>query len=260
MTTPSRQADKEAQQEKEILKIGEDIQRVFNYRARKMDAPGGYKIHHFSWAGTAVYERSSTPPEQSLWFILALPKVCAPSSTDELRVNLLLQRAMKYIDPVFAQVPAGTGLPRDRALLGYAKGKMEKYYSQHGWWQTDNEESGRKEFADKGEPEVYWDNRLKVGSGMVSFQEIPSYGDWESQRQVVRPMNQPPTKERVLPEVYTLVKPCKPSCLRQSMTMAELEGEHHTPQHPCLLQKHINQQEAADAIPNVGTSLPLRVN
>ncbi|KAJ6184439.1 hypothetical protein N7519_005740 [Penicillium mononematosum] len=52
--------------------------------------------------GWLCYNRSTTPPAVSLAFMQASPKV--PKGRDQLRVNSILNRAIRYIDPVIVRL------------------------------------------------------------------------------------------------------------------------------------------------------------
>ncbi|KAL2862336.1 uncharacterized protein BJX67DRAFT_298286 [Aspergillus lucknowensis] len=200
--------------------------REFAHRDRMLDAPGGNQIHHFNWEGCPVYERSSTPPEISLWYMTTQPKVYKPSCSSELRVETALRRSRTWIDPVLVHIKEGVDLPgHAETLIRFAKDKTYVFYSKHGRWQTEPQE--RMCFRDEGALETYFDKTVKVGNGFINGTPIRSREEWNTLKNQLQDFEFLRSRKRVLDERTEWIqnKRRKPSPLRHSTTIADTDAD-----------------------------------
>lgn len=93
-------------------------------------------IHHINWIGCGVLHKIATPPSVSLTVLMIGAK--GFSRETELRQALLLQEAMKFVDPIIYFGPAEPlislkGSALEKAVIGLCR----KYYSCFGLAKSD---------------------------------------------------------------------------------------------------------------------------
>ncbi|KAJ5782874.1 hypothetical protein N7457_004648 [Penicillium paradoxum] len=96
-------------------------------------------IHHWNWLGNPVYERTATPPTDSLAFMQAAPKV--PTGSDEMRINAIMNSAVELIDPVAMQIESGEEELLEMhgsELIRVCEGRVSNLYSLNGSWIYDD--------------------------------------------------------------------------------------------------------------------------
>ncbi|PTU25391.1 hypothetical protein P175DRAFT_0554630 [Aspergillus ochraceoroseus IBT 24754] len=155
----------------------------FHSRQQIVDGVDGEKVHHFNWFGKPVYRNSSTPPEVSLWFILAKPK--APQGRDKLRVKSVLKRARVWVDPVLVSLERGArDLHRGSAydLIRFAEKRTFKFYTPHGTWQLDRDALQGGALLDQGTAKIYHDDKWGAGGGFMRSRNIRPASDWYRER------------------------------------------------------------------------------
>ncbi|KAJ6184438.1 hypothetical protein N7519_005739 [Penicillium mononematosum] len=126
---------------------------INEYEYRSIVGSQDESIHHWNWFGCPVYNRSSTPPAVSLAVVQATPKV--PKGRDELRVSSMMNRAIRYIDPVIVRLDS-----ENEAILQVHGSEMVEacgqitytHYSLHGNWMTDDFSMRRRIVPDVGTP------------------------------------------------------------------------------------------------------------
>lgn len=92
------------------------------YRKREEFDEIDPKIHHWNWLGYPVYERTLTPPADSLAFLQTTPK--APMRTKRYRIRAIMNNAMELIDPVVVKLEKATKgfcLCTDQSLYKHAR-------------------------------------------------------------------------------------------------------------------------------------------
>lgn len=136
-------------------------------------------IHHFNWMGMRTYTHSSTSPCDSLAKILAKPK--NPQGSATWRILSLLNRAGDYIDPVVVLLDDTENALfnlRGSELVRASTGRVFKYYSPHGTWLEDPEDSGEATSTDFGNVQTYGATDLAIGNGFVESSAIRSVSQW----------------------------------------------------------------------------------
>ncbi|KAJ5098318.1 hypothetical protein N7532_005319 [Penicillium argentinense] len=154
-------------------------------------------IHHFNFFGMGIYTHSLTLPEESLAILMAQPKV--PKATSNLRVQSIMNRADRYVDPVILHLdgPNRDDLIRlltseeGSSLEQAMKGHVFKYYTSHGTWSLEfsNSPADRQARAnlancltegihiDDGSLHNYIAN-LGIGNGFYSSSHLMSWKQW----------------------------------------------------------------------------------
>lgn len=155
----------------------------FNWRNDTME--GEPQVHHFNWLGQGIFKRSRTLPEESLAVILSDPK--APQVTGDLRVESLLRNAYAYVDPLIVcldeEVQQSLWNLRGSELQRAVSGNCFKYYTPHGRWRYDPEESMEQNSLDAGGINNYLNPNVVIGNGFVSNGLFPSRLDYKNRLQ-----------------------------------------------------------------------------
>lgn len=108
-------------------------------------------IHHWNWLGNPVYERTATPPAESLAFMQAVPK--APMGRDRHRVESIMNRAMELIDPVLVKIDGGNKRLLEMhgsELIRACDGRVSNLYPLHGQWMHHPDGNEHNVFPDLG--------------------------------------------------------------------------------------------------------------
>ncbi|CAG8060847.1 unnamed protein product [Penicillium nalgiovense] len=140
-------------------------------------------IHHFNWMGLRVYTHSSTSPSESLAIIFAKPKSLQGSAM--WRVHSVLNRAIRYIDPVLVlldDTDESLFELRGSELVRASTGCVFKFYSPHGSWLEDPNDSSEETTTDFGNARAYEATDLAIGNGFVESSAIPSASHWVESR------------------------------------------------------------------------------
>lgn len=195
----------------------EDVNQEFAFRQGWMEV-AGESIHHFNWLGSPRYEYSSTPPAISLLFLFAAPKI--PEPGDEWRLDAIMRRAMRHVDPVVLHPENGREdfRPRGSELVRWATGRVFKFYSPHGNWQTDRDDIADGTIMDTGNVDMYIGSTLKFGNGYVRDHTIRSRAQWGVEHQRLYEEKFPAPSQTRSPKT-----PYKPSRLRQCVFPDDLE-------------------------------------
>ncbi|KAJ5094798.1 hypothetical protein N7456_010659 [Penicillium angulare] len=139
-------------------------------------------IHHFNWLGAGIFQRSATLPEESLAVIVADIKV--PRAFDDYRVQAILSRAYRYVDPVIVclddEVDSSILQLRGSELQRAAKDHCFKHYTSHGQWIFDNNEPSHQNTLDIGDIDTYLNPRLIIGNGFIKEGPLRSRADFHS--------------------------------------------------------------------------------
>jgi hypothetical protein len=146
------------------------------YEYRAIVGSHDENIHHWNWFGCPVYTRSTTPPPVSLAFIQAEPK--APKGNDELRVNSILNRAIRYIDPVIIVLDReneGILQTHGTAMVEACHDNTYTHYSLYGNWMTDDFSMRRMIIPDAGTP---GNGQFTIGNGLFGIGPLISRHDW----------------------------------------------------------------------------------
>ncbi|CAG8904121.1 unnamed protein product [Penicillium egyptiacum] len=141
------------------------------------------EIHHFNWMGIRAYTHSSTSPSDSLAIILAKPK--NPQGSAIWRIQSLLSRAHHYIDPVLVLMDGtdnGLFELRGSELVRASTGRVFKFYSPHGTWLEDPNDSSEETTTDFGNVRTYDTSHLAFGNGFVESSPISSVAKWLESR------------------------------------------------------------------------------
>ncbi|KAJ6184440.1 hypothetical protein N7519_005741 [Penicillium mononematosum] len=153
------------------------------------------EIHHFNWMGLRVYAHSSTSPSESLAIIFAKPKSLQGSAM--WRVHSVLNRAVRYIDPVLVLLDdADESLLelRGSELVRASTGRVFKFYSPHGSWLEDSNDPSEETTTDFGNVRTYEAADLVIGNGFVESAPIPSVFQWAPQPITIKKPKKPPRK------------------------------------------------------------------
>jgi hypothetical protein len=145
------------------------------------------EIHHFNWMGLRVYTHSSTSPSESLAIIFAKPKILQGSAM--WRVHSVLNRATRYIDPVLVlldDTDESLLELRGSELVRASTGCVFKFYSPHGSWLEDANDSSEETTTDFGNVRAYEATDLAIGNGFVESAAIPSVSQWVESRDKAR--------------------------------------------------------------------------
>ncbi|ODM17882.1 hypothetical protein SI65_06670 [Aspergillus cristatus] len=195
----------------------EDVNQEFAFRQGWMEV-AGESIHHFNWLGSPRYEYSSTPAAISLLFLFTAPKI--PEPGDEWRLNAIMRRAMRHVDPVVLYPENGREDFRLRGfeLVRWATGRVFKFYSPHGNWQTDPDDIADGTHMDSGDVNMYMGSTLQFGNGYVRDYTIRSRAQWGDEQQRLYAEKFPAPSQTRSPKT-----PYKPSRLRQCTFPDELE-------------------------------------
>ncbi|PYH42815.1 uncharacterized protein BP01DRAFT_124401 [Aspergillus saccharolyticus JOP 1030-1] len=166
--------------------IRDEIDCEFHARRVYVGAMGKFEpVHHFNWLGDPVSHRSDTSPAVSLFVQLTDPKVPKPGG--ELRLQTLMKNAMAYIDPVILLFEDRvTRLPRSMTdLIEWASTRTFKFYSPHGHWIDEPEETDDFPIEDPGNAHDYMADDFAIGSGFVQASRLPSSNEWlEAQQEL----------------------------------------------------------------------------
>ncbi|KAJ5266050.1 hypothetical protein N7524_007068 [Penicillium chrysogenum] len=141
------------------------------------------EIHHFNWMGLRVYTHSSTSPSESLAIIFAKPKSLQGSAM--WRVHSVLNRAVCFIDPVLVvldDTDESLLELRGSELVRASTGCVFKFYSPHGSWLEDPNDSSEGTTTDFGNARTYEAADLVIGNGFVESAAIPSVCQWAEAR------------------------------------------------------------------------------
>ncbi|KAJ5817860.1 hypothetical protein N7447_007868 [Penicillium robsamsonii] len=141
------------------------------------------EIHHFNWMGVQTYNHCATSPSDSLAIILANPK--NPQGSAILRIQLLLSRAVQYIDPVLVlldDTDDSLFALRGSELVRASTGRVFKFYSPHGRWLEDPNDTSEVTTTDFGSVQTYDASDLAIGNGFVESSVIRSVSQWKEAR------------------------------------------------------------------------------
>ncbi|GAD94090.1 predicted protein [Paecilomyces variotii No. 5] len=148
--------------------LRENVQAEFGYRDQTAAwaSMAGCDIHHFNWFGEAVFEYCDTPPAVSLWYIMSEPKVSP--LYDEMRVQSILCRALKCIDPVVYYGRDWRDLRRrGQDFIRAVTGSVFKCYTLHGTWRSDERHFGEGTRMDEGAMESYGADEYVTANGFT---------------------------------------------------------------------------------------------
>ncbi|KAL1987072.1 hypothetical protein VTN96DRAFT_4946 [Rasamsonia emersonii] len=141
-------------------------------------------IHHFNWHGHAVREYSGTPAAHSLLYILSRPKTPAPR--DENRIQSILNRATKFVDPVIYEGDFAELQRSGQDLVNAVTGQVYKFYSPHGCWHNDRRDREEGTIQDNGVMNIYKCPEWLVANGFYDHPLVPTreqmHSNWENLR------------------------------------------------------------------------------
>lgn len=163
--------------------IQDDIDAEFRHREEMVawTSTTDWQIHHFNWYGQAVYEYSDTPPAVSLWYIASQPKVPLPS--DEMRVQSILSRATRFIDPVVYFGHDWRDLQRrGQELIRAVTGDVFKCYTLHGTWKNDERHFDGETRMDEGVKEGYGAPNYVIANGFSTHPAVMNRSEREEAR------------------------------------------------------------------------------
>ncbi|KAL3464296.1 hypothetical protein BJX64DRAFT_286715 [Aspergillus heterothallicus] len=193
----------------------------FRFRNEIIYQSFGGQIHHFNWLGHPVFRSSSTPPEISLWCLVARPKSTLRDTPTGFLKKATLNNAWVWVDPVSIRVDKGVYLPQDgQGLLRFAKGRTQKMYTLHGVWKYGPEKD--QILIDTGDTTDYMDPKRRVGNGFIEGTSIRTRDERIQYERLVSAVALQDLKKSKNARVK------RPSPLRQSMTPMELEGKYLT--------------------------------
>ncbi|KAJ9300622.1 hypothetical protein DTO271G3_1786 [Paecilomyces variotii] len=155
-------------EESEEQMLQANVEAEFSYRDQMTAwaSTTGWNIHHFNWFGEAVYEYSDTPPAVSLWYIVSEPKVSR--LYDEMRVQAILTRALKFIDPVVYYGRDWRYLRRrGQDFIRTVTGNVFKCYTLHGMWREDQNHFDEGTRMDEGIMESYGTEEYVIANGFT---------------------------------------------------------------------------------------------
>ncbi|KAL1863286.1 hypothetical protein Plec18170_000119 [Paecilomyces lecythidis] len=155
-------------EESEEQMLQENVKDEFNYREQMTAwaSTTGWGIHHFNWFGEPVFEYSDTPPAVSLWYIMSGPKVSP--LYDEMRVQSILFRALKFIDPVVYYGRDWRDLRRrGHDFIRAVTGSVFKCYTLHGTWRDDEKHFDEGTRMDEGILESYGADEYVIANGFT---------------------------------------------------------------------------------------------
>ncbi|KXG47527.1 uncharacterized protein PGRI_013970 [Penicillium griseofulvum] len=169
-------------EEAEVYSIAQQcVDTIFADRQAWIDVDEN--IHHFNWMGMRAYTHSATSPSDSLAIILADPK--NPQGGASLRIQLLVSRATLYIDPVIVLMDSANdslfGL-RGSELVRASTGRVFKFYSPHGRWMEDPNDTSEEATTDFGSVWTYDATDMAIGNGFVESSAIRSVSQWTEAR------------------------------------------------------------------------------
>ena len=114
-------------------------------------------LHHLSFLGQMISEKSYTPPEVSLWFaVLSWRK---PSFNPLSRQGVLVSQAAKLIDPFLYYGPEDFLDLIGTEQINAVTGLVQKMYLPVGAWVRDNYDEDEHIPRSTGNKDDYWDNR-----------------------------------------------------------------------------------------------------
>ncbi|KAJ9291700.1 hypothetical protein DTO021C3_601 [Paecilomyces variotii] len=155
-------------EESEDQMLRANVEAEFSYRDQMTAwaSTTGWNIHHFNWFGEAVYEYSDTPPAVSLWYIVSEPKVSR--LYDEMRVQAILTRALKFIDPVIYYGRDWRDMRRrGQDFIRAVTGNVFKCYTLHGMWREDQNHFDEGTRIDEGIMESYGTEEYVIANGFT---------------------------------------------------------------------------------------------
>jgi hypothetical protein len=169
-------------EEAEVYSIAQQcVDTIFSDRQAWIDVDEN--IHHFNWMGMRAYAHSATSPSDSLAIILADPK--NPQGSASLRIQLLVSRATLYIDPVIVLMDGADNSLfdlRGSELVRASTGRVSKFYSPHGRWMEDPDDTSEEATTDFGSVWTYDAPDLAIGNGFVESSAIKSVSQWTEAR------------------------------------------------------------------------------
>lgn len=146
-------------------------------------------IHHFNWRGHAVREYSGTPAAHSLLYILSRPKTPAPR--DENRIQSILNRATKFVDPVIYEGDIAQLQRSGQDLVNAVTGQVYKFYSPHGCWHMDRRNREEGTIQDNGVMNIYKCPEWLVANGFYDHPLVPTRDEMCSNWQNLRDSSSP---------------------------------------------------------------------
>ncbi|KAJ5116675.1 hypothetical protein N7456_001023 [Penicillium angulare] len=162
-----------------------DLEYASRDRFSKMDL----RVHHYNFYGNAVYEKSGTPPAESLAIILSRLKQPKPVISSSYLVRSLLNCAKLFLDPVITTLNEDTLKLRGNKLVLAASDNVHKCYSPHGTW-TVEDNSGESIATCPEDPEAYMRSFSFIASGFMNSPTI----EMESQRVYEEPPSSYPRR------------------------------------------------------------------
>lgn len=170
--------------ETEFLMTQEFQQTCNEYNWRSIRGQTDPGIHHWNWLGKPVYERSSTPPADSLAFMQAEPK--APVGSDKHRINAVMNNAIELNDPVI--VKAGSGNEdmfkmHGSQLVRTCENQVSTFYTVHGRWMK--EIHGHAITPDIGQCLDLENAGYTVGNGIFGHRLI-NRNDWHEWKREIQ--------------------------------------------------------------------------
>ena len=163
----------------------QSMNNIFADRQAWIEADEGN--HQFNWMGSRVYTHSSTFSSESLAIIFSKPK--SLQGSDIWRVHSVLNRAVRYIDPVLVLLDdkdEGLFELRGSELVRASTGCVFKFYSPHGLWLEDPNDSSEETTTDFGNIRAYEATDLAIVNGFVESNVIPSVSQWVESLDTVR--------------------------------------------------------------------------
>ena len=193
------------------------------------------KIHHFNWQGSPVFKYNATPAADSLMYLVSPPKI--PEPADELRVNSILTRATKLIDPVILHLEpqCWSSLLSLRAsdLARRVTGYVYKFYSKHGCWTDDEREWENNTAVDVGNVHLYKSPDTAISNGFAQFGTFRSRNNLTNEIAAniyasdSRRYRRATSKLRDIRRLGGSKYCFEPSPLRISSTLDDDNGNHH---------------------------------
>jgi hypothetical protein len=154
-TQPGSQEEQHFQGLAQAEQLANDEWQRQNFTFRKNE-----DIHHFNFLGDGMPCKNATPPAVSL---LVAVRGMKPGIVKMHKESMtipsgyaVMQRAMRYVDPVIYHGPPENLFLSGRRLREAVTGQCEKFYSEHGTWRDDGyDEDDDRPFLDKMETQGY---------------------------------------------------------------------------------------------------------
>ncbi|KAJ5116674.1 hypothetical protein N7456_001022 [Penicillium angulare] len=173
--TTSKHATHDSNDKKPCMTcIGQAIDKEFC--SRRVHTYHNPQIHHFNMDGQCVFGPNSTTPAECLAIILSQKQRTDPSLNGYL-VKSIINRARVFVDPVATTLDPNSLYLRGSELIDAAQGKVQKCFSDHGWWQLVAREAEGISVL-PSDPQVYLSTEILYASGFLNSPDINVAREW----------------------------------------------------------------------------------